>query len=1136
MPSVNEKRRGFAMPAGAGTRTIMGQSSRGQAGVMLKTEVEEEGQAPSGEAGIRTFLVADLRGYTRFTTEHGDERAAETARLFENIARESVEDHGGSVFGTAGDQVLATFASARKAAAAALQLQSRLADLAGRGSPMLEAGVGLDAGEPMEEGGDFRGRAVNLAARLCSLAAGGEVLASDTVTNLAGKIEGVTVAGRGHAQLKGFQQPVAVMALVPETDRLALPCAPQVLPIGGFLGALPSGQMIDRETELQGLATMIDGVNAGTGRLVMLMGEPGVGKTRVAQEATIVLRDRGFLVAAGRCYEPAQSTPYFPFLEALEDLYRKCPPQLRDGVVQRWPYLANLLPEHDLPIAPRAEGVDERDRLSRTVSGFVTAIAAERPVAILVDDLHWADESSVHLVQHLVRHTRSSRVLLLGTYRDVEVQRSHPLSKALRDLHREQLVERMPIRRLPEAASADLIAATMDQAEVSREFAEQVYASTEGNPFFTVEVLRTLVERGDLYRQNGRWERRDLDEIAVPESVRDAIGERLSHLSEEAQAMLAEASVLGQTFSFEEVTGLSDRTERETEDLIQEAVSSGILREGPDEGYAFDHALTQQTLCTELSPRSRRRVHLSAAEVILALDHAGRRAAELAHHFLEAGDVERALRFSIGAGGQAEEVFAHGEAESHYRLALELLGDSGDATAEARVLEKLGRVLTNAGRLDDARGILERSMRRYGAANDEVGEIRAAVQLGMVHRSAGSMGEGITLIHNLVQRLEDQGRPGETTELYIVLERLFFAASRYEEALGAAERGAELARASGDQGALGRAEVGRGTELMHLGRTTEGVAVLEAAIPLAEAAGDNFNLLRALNNVAGGYMSQGNFIQARRFAEQNLALHERIQDPWGIVFASAVCGWICRQIGDWPQARIHFKRGGVLARSLSFSWYAQALFVKHAQFYLDEGRPDDARSLAKEVLATDPSGDLQSTREAQTLLAQLDLLEGRPENASGRLEPLLDRPGLAETDVTRMLPTLALAYLEGGDPDRAETTLDQAIHRARSEGAALFEAEALVVRGKLMSERGQWDEAERDLQEAIDMAGAMPFPHLKARALYQRGLMEIKSEDHSRARQTLQEARSIFDQLGALLYLRLTESALQVLESKGSVP
>lgn len=1103
----------------------MGDTTRGYPG----EKGSEAEKSPSDQALIRTFLAADLRGYTRFTAQHGDERAVDAARIFEESARQAVETHDGSVFKTAGDQVLATFASARNAIAAALELQSRMAQLAGPDSTMLEAGVGLDAGEPVQENGDFRGQAVNLAARMCSLAAGGEVLGSNTVTNLAGRIEGVAFTSRGHAQLKGFEQPMAVMAIAPESEAYQAISGPQSLPIGGFLGALPSGEMIGRAAELQRLAAVIEGVNAGTGQLVMLMGEPGVGKTRLAQEATIVLRDRGFLVVAGRCYEPRQSTPYLPFLEALGDLYLTCSPKVRDGVTRQWPYLAHLLPEHNLPL-PRSEGTDERDRLSRAVAGFVTAAATERPVAILLDDLHWADEASLDLVQHLARHTRSSRVLILGTYRDVEVQRSHPLSKALRDLNREQLVDRLPIRRLPEEAAADLIRTTMDEAEVSREFADRIYANTEGNPFFTVEVLRTLAERGDLFRQGGRWERRTMEEIVIPESIRDAIGERIGRLSEETQGLLAEASVLGQSFGFEELVRVSDRTERETEDLVQDAVTAGILLEEPDDGYAFDHALTQQTLYAELSPRRRRRIHLAAAEAIETSPNAERRVADLAHHFVAAEDTVRALKYSVKAGDQAESLFAHAEAEGHYRAALELAEEGGDAATEAHVLEKLGRVLTERGRYEEAREPLERSMRRYGDASDEPGTIRAAVQLGAVHRSAGSTEEGITVIQELVDRLEKQDRSAEALELYIVLETLFFASRRYEEGLKVAELSADLARALGNQGALGRAEVGRGTELGMLGRGREGLAAIEAAIPLSEAAEDNGNLARALDNASVFCQERGELYKARTFAERNLAFKERIQNPWSLAISLISCGSTNRVIGDWDQARTHFARGESLVASLGFSLYRLGLLLELATFRLDEGTLGEARALAEEVLtAADAHGDLESTRGAQTTLAQVDLLEGRPERALQRMDGFGDRPGLVETGVTLGLPIVAMAYLECGNLDAAEVTVDEAIRRARTGELRLFEAEALVVRGRLMSERGRWEEAEHDLQQAIDMAAAMPYLHLRARALYERGLMEGRSGNNAWARETLQETREIFERLGALPYISLTEQALEAL-------
>ena len=307
----------------------------------------------------------------------------------------------------------------------------------------------------------------------------------------------------------------------------------------------------------------------------MLLGEPGVGKTRLAQEATLVLRETGFLIAGGRCYESRQSTAYHPFLEALENLYRMCSFRTRDDVGSQWPYLAHLLPEHGLPLPPKAEAADERDRLLRAVAGFITTAAANCPIAIVIDDLHWADEASLDLVQHLARNTRSSRVLILATCRDADVRRSPRLSKALRDLYREQLVDQLPVRRLRPEASAELIRLTMHNSDVFAELADLIYASAAGNPFFTVEILRAVAERGDLLGHNERWEYRD-NQIVIPGSVRDAIGERIGRLSSEAQTLLDEASVLGQTFAFDHILNVFDRTESDTEELIQEAVADGV--------------------------------------------------------------------------------------------------------------------------------------------------------------------------------------------------------------------------------------------------------------------------------------------------------------------------------------------------------------------------------------------------------------------------------------------------------------------------------------------------------------------------------------------------------------------------------
>jgi len=599
---------------------------------------------PSTE--FRIFLIADVRGYTRFTLEHGDEAAAKLAAKFARIAREGVSDHGGQVIELRGDEALAVFSSVRGALRAAVDLQERFSQetMADTTLP-LKVGIGLDAGEAIAVEDGYRGAALNLAARLCSLAGPREVLASEAVVHLARKLEGLTYLERGAVQLKGFADPVRVVQVVSE-DAVQIgsdedgsgaeSMRESPLPIGGFLGALPAGPLVARDDEVRRVMSAVHAVAGGSGRLVLLVGEPGVGKTRLAQEVTLAVRNRGFLVASGRCYAPQQVVPYYPFLEALATAYAAAPSGIRTSTQHRWPYLARLLPDQLGP-APTSssEGQEEQQRLLRAVTGFLVAIAAEMPVALLLDDLHWADSATLDLLQHLARHTRAHRVLLLGTHRDLEVGRQRLLEQALRDLTREQLVERIEVRRLGQDETAALMAASFGETGMSKEFAGLVHEHTQGNPFFTQEVLRALVERGDVYRVNGGWSRRDVTEIEVPESIRSAIRERVSRLSDGTQAVLHEASVLGHTFAFDDLQALTGHSEDEVDAALEECDAAGLLRETGRETYGFNHVLTQQALYTDLSARRRRKLHLAAGEALerLYTNQATDHAAELAHHF-----------------------------------------------------------------------------------------------------------------------------------------------------------------------------------------------------------------------------------------------------------------------------------------------------------------------------------------------------------------------------------------------------------------------------------------------------------------------------------------------------------------------
>jgi class 3 adenylate cyclase len=301
------------------------------------TDTVQLAQVPVGTE-VRTFLIADVRGYTSCTLEHGDQAAAGLASRFAEVADQVVCARDGNVIELRGDEALAVFTSARQALRAAIELQSSFA--AERDVP-LKVGIGLDGGEAIPVGAGFRGAALNLAARLCSLAGPGEILASDTVSKLARKMDGLEYADRGAVQLKGFTDPVNVVIVKPSTGASphAIPDQQQSaggdqvevtgLPIGGYLGSLPANPLVGREPELARILSLAESAANGTGRLVVLAGEPGVGKTRLAQEVTLHVRNAGFTITAGRCYEPHQAVAFYPFVDALAGAYAAASPALQ---------------------------------------------------------------------------------------------------------------------------------------------------------------------------------------------------------------------------------------------------------------------------------------------------------------------------------------------------------------------------------------------------------------------------------------------------------------------------------------------------------------------------------------------------------------------------------------------------------------------------------------------------------------------------------------------------------------------------------------------------------------------------------------------------------------------------------------
>ncbi|MBA2692195.1 MAG: tetratricopeptide repeat protein [Rubrobacter sp.] len=402
-----------------------------------------------------------------------------------------------------------------------------------------------------------------------------------------------------------------------------------------------------------------------------------------------------------------------------------------------------------------------------------------------------------------------------------------------------------------------------------------MHRHTLGNPFFTVEALRALVERGDLSRWEGRWVRKEISGIEIPESVSEAISERASRLAQGTLETLEAASVLGHAFAFEDLPG----GDEDAEASLEEAIEAGLLHtEG--ELYAFDHPLIAQTLYAALSPARRKRLHRTAGEAMENLGERGRkrRAAEISHHFSEGGEPTRARPYALLAGEDAEAMLALAEAERHYREALRLAEETEDHTGETEASTRIGAILTLSGRCDEAVDILERAMETAAENGDREGEARAAARLGLAHfYKGGASNEFITRLRTLAEEFASSGvRAESSAALWRSLSALFFAARRYEESLEAARRTASFAREAGDGFAAVRAGMACGQALIFLRRPEEARAELEAAMELAEESDDTLNVLFGALMLDLLDTARGAFERSIEWSARGFALAERL--------------------------------------------------------------------------------------------------------------------------------------------------------------------------------------------------------------------------------------------------------------------
>ncbi len=1038
--------------------------------------------APTSAAGTVTLLFTDLVGSTELLDDLGDEQAEQLRRVHFGLLREVALSHAGQEVKSLGDGLMVAFASSLDAAACAIGIQ-RAVDRRNRqeGSVALNVRIGLHAGEPIRDEDDYFGTSVVVAKRLCDHAEGGQILASELVRQLIGGRGGFSFRPVGELSLKGLTEPVGACELGWE------PIGARRIPLPAELHR-PLGTFVGRQAEMAAIQKAWEQVRAGRATAVFVAGDPGIGKTRLVAEFCARAHASGAAVLLGRSTEETLA-PYQPFIEALRHYVASCPAdELLLQIGPRRAILAKLVPELGAADGPavhdRAEtpGEGERYELFDAVASLLREVAGSRPTILVLDDVHWADGSTLLLLRYVARAVGAAPLLILGTYRETEVPEGHPLSDTLAELRRARTLTVVSLAGLDTDHVAVLI---QDRgAQLAEGVVHAVARRTEGNPFFVEEVVRHI--DADL-------------ELVLPESVKDLLLRRLRRLDDPARQALAASAVLGPEIELDVLAHVLEATADELLESMDLALAERVLVESPDAigRYTFAHALIRETIYERLSATRRARLHQRAGQALEALrtDRLDRYAEQLAHHFVRAGDEVKSFEYRLRAARAAARVNATHRAIAHYDAAVETAGRLGLSAATD---ERLRQMLVERGWVRYVAGDVEGCLADYECA------LEAARSAGDVFVQADVL-DRWAFIDKLADAARSEAQHREAlamaqelgdSQLQIrVLSRLSLLLSNQLDLEGAVRlghRALELARASGDERdralamdalKLAALQLGEPDRLLELTAELEVVerrsgelwylqwTLLESAFaPLARARWDAAEkrllealaittriddaLCRPLIHDATGWLERGRGRYARALSEGRTAVELAApgeRDRWS-AWTHATFGWTLLELRAAHDA-VEVLERALAASELATDRFRAAGHLAWARTLAgDRAGATRAAGVAAETLSrlrAPPGGAFLFGFGAIVALARAELAAGRVERVEGLLSPVAaaaQRLGWREADASASL-VLGLGHLAVGRTDEARGWFTRALEISREHSLPGIEWEACAALG-----------------------------------------------------------------------------------------
>ena len=806
-----------------------------------------------------------------------------------------------------------------------------------------------------------------------------------------------------------------------------------------------SPALVGREAELSLLEDALLSALRGEGGVVVLGGEAGMGKSRLARELGNQAQRLGCTVMAGACSEAELSLPYLPFLEAIGNyLTKQDVAVLRERLGRAAEELGQLFPQmgHAGPVA--GDPVMSKLRLFEAIVLLLTDAARSRGVLLVIEDIHWADPATRELVDYATRRLRSTQVMLLATYRTDELHRKHALLPNLQAWRRSGQAQLVEIGALSAQGVKSMVMAIFEEARVSDEFRDFVFERSEGNPFVLEEMLRDALDHGEIFQGDRGWDRKSVHEMKLPSSVRDTILRRLERLQPLEVEVLSAASAIGLAFDVGTLASVTGKTEQAVATALEACVANQLLDEVDAQSgrYAFRHALTREAVYEDIVVTRRQQLHARIAEVLES--RPGWKAVDLAHHLLMAGSYEQAVGMCVAAAEAALAAHAYRDAADLFERAIPHVKDSVE---RSRLMCRAADAYWNHAETTAARALLEQAIPELESAGLNIEAAGHRLLLGRCYWELLRPDLAREQFTRARDVLETEGRPTEALAIaYIRLSGLNIFDKIGAAGMADAERAAEIAKAAGSSMALAWSWNFMALTKVAVGDVEGGFRYMEDSYQAAIAGNNRFQAGNAIFNGAWLAVHLGLGRRARAWSDR----FELSGEPWQYYIAALLKLYEGEIDAALPLARASVQK------------------ARESGHGKNEWR---GRVLVAQLLA--------ESMRAQEALAELPPLSSRVEGQ----DEVYDTAARVHTHLAAGDQQAAFADVHGSDPEVADigSPADAIAEAAGAEPAWLRAyvdrlanqdvdppfLRAEVARGRLALAEGRHADAVRTLHAAI---------------------------------------------------------------------